>query len=68
MTEKFLPGDPSKTTRYYVLWRDGGGRRRFNSVLITEGYSTVDDIPKILGILDGGQCTEVISYYKTRML
>ena len=37
-------------TRYAVRWQDAHGVDGYTYVLITEGYSTVGDIPKILSI------------------
>lgn len=39
-------------TRYVVRWQlaDRPNRDHYDTVLISEGYSTVDDIPKIIAL------------------
>jgi hypothetical protein len=63
VTQPTLPGEPDKTTRYAVSWRHAGtGGERRSYVSITESYSKIDDIPKILSIRFGEVFGGVLGY------
>jgi hypothetical protein len=48
--------------RYMVTWEwtQGGPAPRRNRVLTEDGYSTVDDIPKMIGITKGIPPEEIV--------
>lgn len=46
-------------TRYTVIFKNTLGRLRKTTCVVTEGYSTVADIPKMITIKYGDACTVV---------
>lgn len=45
--------------RYSVTWADATGTAHYNTVIVEEGYTTLDDIPKMLAVAAGLPVSDV---------